>query len=182
MKDNEIALLGSASLDESMESVMVESTEGPATQRNEGRQILMKNQYERNDVNCFILRSHTELTISIKQCVSIHYPVVGIDIQVRDSSVALQESLEIGHVVIYYHSNLVSTFQLLEWYVVSVTGFTSGDYSEVIRSISSRVEHVSNVAAHTSIAYTINLTPQTMLKYLSRTEQCPWCDKSSTNL
>ena len=114
---------------------------------------------------------YTELTIFIKQCVSIHYPVVGIDIQV---SVALQESLEIGRVAIYYHSNLVSTFQLLEWYVVSVTGFTSGDYSEVIRSISSRVEHVSNVAAHTTIACTINLTPQTMLKYLSPSEQCPW--------
>ena len=116
----------------------------------------------------------TELTISIKQCVSIHYPVVGIDIQVGDSSVALQESLEIGRVTIHYHSNLVSTFQLLEWYVVSVTGFTSGDYSEVIRSISSRVEHVSNVAADTTIACTINLTPQTMLKYLSPSEQCPW--------
>ena len=119
----------------------------------------------------------TKLTISTKHCVKIHYPVVGIDIQVSDSnqvgdsSVALQESLEIGHVVIYYHSNLVSTFQLLEWYVVSVTGFTSGDYSEVIRSIFSRVEHVSNVAAHTTIACNINLTPQTMLKYLSRTEQ-----------
>ena len=31
VKDNEIAMLGSASLDESMESVMMESTEGPAT-------------------------------------------------------------------------------------------------------------------------------------------------------
>ena len=32
VKDNEIPMLGLASLDESMESVMVESTDGPATQ------------------------------------------------------------------------------------------------------------------------------------------------------
>ena len=95
--------------------------------------------------------------------------LVGIGVQVRNSSVAFQISLEIARVTIHYRSNLVSTLQLLVWYVV--TGITSGDYSEVIRFISSRVKHVSNVAAHTSIACTINLTPQTMLLYLSRTEQ-----------
>ena len=64
---------------------------------------------------------------------------------------------------------LVNTFQLLVRHtVVNVTG---GDYSEAIRSISSRVEHVSNVAAHTSIACTINLTPQTLLLNLGGTKR-----------
>ena len=86
-----------------------------------------------------------------------------------DSSVALQETLIVaGHVTIHHYSNLVSTFQLLVWY--TVIGAIGGDYSEAIRSISSRVEHVSNVAAHISIACII-LTPQTMLLYLGRIEQ-----------
>ena len=99
---------------------------------------------------------------------------MGIDVQARNSGVALQITLEIGgsHWVIHNHSNLVSTLQLLVRYVV--TGITSGDYSEAIRSITSRVKHVSNVAAHTSIACIINLTPQSMTIYLSRTEQCKW--------
>ena len=106
---------------------------------------------------------------------------MGIDVQVGDSCVALYKTLIVaGHVTIHYHSNLVSTFQLLVWY--TVTGVTGGDYSEAIRSVATRVEHVSNVAAHTSIACTINLTPQTMLLYLGHIEQCPWCDILSTNL
>ena len=104
----------------------------------------------------------------------IQYPVVGIGVQVGDSSVALQNPLEISRVTIHHHSNLVSTFELLVWH--TVTGLIGGDYSESIRSISSRVEHVSNVTAHTSIACTINLTPQTMLPHLSLAPQCPWCD------
>ena len=101
----------------------------------------------------------------------IHYPVVVNPVQVKDSSVAFHNPLVVGHVTIYqhYYSNLVSTFQLLVRHtIVSVTGW---DYSEAIRSISSRVEHVSNVAAHASIACINNLTPQTVLKYLGRTKQ-----------
>ena len=63
---------------------------------------------------------------------------MGIDVQVGDSSVALHKTLIVaGHVTIHYHSNLVSTFQLLVWH--TVTGVTGGDYSEAIRSISSKV-------------------------------------------
>ena len=97
---------------------------------------------------------------------------MGIGVQVGDSSVALQNPLEISCVSsIHHHSNLVSTFELLVWHVVSPTG---GDYSEAIRFISSRVEHVSNVTAHTSIACTINLTPHAMPIYVEGTVQCPW--------
>ena len=103
---------------------------------------------------------------------------MGIGVQVGDSSAALQKPLEISRVTIHHHSNLVSTFELLVWHVVSPIG---GDYSEAIRSISSRVEHVSNVTAHTSIACIINLTPQTMPIYVC-TVQCPWCDRLTTNL
>ena len=93
---------------------------------------------------------------------------MSINVQVRDSSVTLHNTLVAGHVTIYYYSSLVSTIKLLEWHT---TGRSGWGYSEAIRSISSRVEHVSNVASHTSSIHTINLTPQTVLTYLGRTEQ-----------
>ena len=43
----------------------------------------------------------------------IHYRVVGIGVQVGDSSVALQNPLEINRITIHHHSDLVSTFELL---------------------------------------------------------------------
>ena len=107
---------------------------------------------------------------------------MGIDIQVGNSSVAFKETLLVaGHITIHNQSYLVSTFQLLVWYVI--TGVTGGNYKVKPLDPFPVEENMSpNVAAHTSSACRINLTPQTIAIYLGRTEQRPWCDKSTSNL
>ena len=92
LKESLNIMLGSASRDESMESVMVESTVGPAIENKKGNRKRAK----RNVI------LHLTCSQSLKHTVCIHCHVVTISVQSRYSSGTPHNTLVVGHVTIHY--------------------------------------------------------------------------------